>query len=177
MQIMRGGRQKMMVKKKPLSASELLDCMDKQWADWEDVAKIGCVGIDQAKKIKKDMMIKWQEEHPNKLLPYGLIPMKYVVDYFDINISYLKKLANKQKAGGEMREKINTFVFYRSFYDTIKKLPKEAQLKLYETICEYALNGKKPKKLSSGLLTIFEVMKPSIDVSKQRYINACKRGE
>jgi hypothetical protein len=33
-----------------------------------------------------------------------------------------------------------SFVFYRSFYEAIKKLPNEDQLKVYQRLMEYAIN-------------------------------------
>lgn len=78
-----------------LSATETLEIIDNQWADTKDIKKLGSVGDTKAKVIREEITNKYLEEHPNKKLPYKLVRMQDVVDYFGINISSLKKLANK----------------------------------------------------------------------------------
>lgn len=82
-------------KKNPISVSDLLKIIDKQWADPSDIAKVGCVGINRARIIKKE--IKKIVEDDNYKLPSGLVPMKYVIDYFKIDINYLKKIEKINK--------------------------------------------------------------------------------
>lgn len=82
-------------KKDPLSISDLLKIIDKQWANSSDIAKVGCVGINRAGAIKKE--ISKIVESENYKLPFGLVPMKYVIDYFKIDINYLKKIEKLNK--------------------------------------------------------------------------------
>ena len=80
--------------KEKLSAQELLSLLSSQWADTETLMKIGCVGYNTALAIKKEIVSTAASEGYS--LPRGLVPMEMVVDYFKINISYLKKFVNKE---------------------------------------------------------------------------------
>ena len=81
--------------KKTLSANELLKLINTQWATTEDVKLIGSVGNNKALEIKKE--IKKELEKEGYRLPNNLVPMSKVVDYFKININYLKKVGNYEK--------------------------------------------------------------------------------
>lgn len=71
-----------------LSADELLNVINKQWATTNDIMSIGSVGYHRALKIRKTIA----EEIGTERLPKYLVPMEFVVDYFNINVSYLKKV-------------------------------------------------------------------------------------
>ena len=77
-----------------LSANETLDLIRKQWATVEDIQLLGRTGINKAQTIKKQ--IKEEIEKTGKKLPYGVVPMEKVVEYYDININYLKKVSIKE---------------------------------------------------------------------------------
>lgn len=78
-----------------LSADEMLVLISKQWANVSDIMKIGNVGKNKAQEIKRT--IKNYYDANAVCLPYGLIPMEKVVEYFQINISYLKKVQQKKE--------------------------------------------------------------------------------
>ncbi len=68
----------------------------------------------------------------------------------------------------------DSFIFYRSFYESIKEIPGEEQLNVYKAITEYALDGIEPK--TNGISkAIFTLVKPQIDANTKRYENG-KRG-
>lgn len=73
-----------------LTAKEMLIILNNQWATVNDIMLIGHVGKNKAQKIKRE--IKEELEASKINLPYGLVPMEKVVDYFKININYLKKV-------------------------------------------------------------------------------------
>ena len=79
--------------KKLLTADELLDLFNSQWATTKDIMNIGVVGMNKALFIKKEIMTDLISK--GYMLPNGLVPMSYVIDYFKININYLKKVARK----------------------------------------------------------------------------------
>ena len=64
----------------------------------------------------------------------------------------------------------DSFIFYRSFYESIEELPEENQLKVYKAISNYALNQEEIKldKISKA---IFSLIKPQLDANYQRYLN------
>ncbi len=84
------------MKKKILSAIELLDLiLSKQWADSNDLMKISGKCRNYADKDKRE--ITEQLKKQGYRLPRSLVPMEAVVDYYKININYLKKIANINK--------------------------------------------------------------------------------
>ena len=67
-------------------------------------------------------------------------------------------------------------IFYRSFYDSIKLLPKRYQLTFYEALFEYMFDDVEPTQLVGGAAALFKALKPQIDVNNKRYENGCKGG-
>ena len=69
----------------------------------------------------------------------------------------------------------DSFVFYKSFYEGIKKLPKDERLAAYDAIAQYALEGIEPD--GDGLFTaIFVMAKPNIDSNLNKRANGKKGG-
>jgi len=71
--------------------------------------------------------------------------------------------------------KRDSFVFYRSFYEAVKELPKEERLEVMDAMIEYAINGKKPE-LKGVSSAIFTLMKPQIDSNNKRFKNGKNGG-
>ena len=72
-----------------------------------------------------------------------------------------------------MAEK-ESFIFYSSFYEALQDLKDKDRLKIYDAICELALNNNEIKM--SGLAkTIFTLIRPQILEKKKRYENGKKR--
>lgn len=69
---------------------------------------------------------------------------------------------------GLMRE---SFIFYRSFYESIKELPADLQVEIIHAISEFALYGKKTD-MSPVCKALFTAFVPSINTAKNRY-DAC----
>ena len=68
-----------------------------------------------------------------------------------------------------------SFVFYASFYEALQDLKDKERLKMYDAICELALNNKEIKM--AGLAkTIFTLIKPQILANQKRYENGKKGG-
>ncbi len=72
--------------------------------------------------------------------------------------------------------KKDSFIFYRSFYDSIKELPLEMQTKLYNTIFAYQFEEKE-EKLSGIEKAVFTLIKPQLNANNTRYENGCKGAE
>lgn len=64
----------------------------------------------------------------------------------------------------------DSFVFYRSFYESIACLDDDDRLACYDAICEYALNGTTPDEnvVAEAMLMM---AKPSIDKNNERFLN------
>ena len=71
----------------------------------------------------------------------------------------------------------DSFVFYKSFYDAIKKIPEEYQLELYNAILSYSLEGLEPSNLSPIAEAMFILIKPNIDSSQKRYEASVENGK
>lgn len=76
-----------------------------------------------------------------------------------------------------MKGNNNSFVFYKSFYEAISKIPPENQLEVYNAICRYSLEGKEPEDLSGIASAIFILIKPNIDSSQNRYQASIENGK
>lgn len=68
------------------------------------------------------------------------------------------------------------FTFYRSFYESLTYLKLEEKAKIYDAICNYALNGAIPS-LDNALQSIFILIKPNLDASRKRAENGSKGGK
>lgn len=68
-----------------------------------------------------------------------------------------------------------SFVFYRSFYEALQDLKDKDRLKVYDSICELALNNKETE-LTGVSKTIFTLIKPQILANVKRYENGKKGG-
>lgn len=64
----------------------------------------------------------------------------------------------------------DSFIFYRSFYEAIKEIPEENQLKVYKAISNYALNQDEIE-LDGVSKAIFSLIKPQLDANYKKYEN------
>ena len=69
----------------------------------------------------------------------------------------------------------DSFIFYRSFYDAIKEIPEEEQLKVYKAIAVYALEQEEIK-LTGTSKAIFSLVKPQLDANYKKYENGKQKG-
>ena len=69
----------------------------------------------------------------------------------------------------------DSVVFYRSFWEAIKQLPKKERLESLTAILDYGLDEIEPK--SAGVASaMFLMAKPQIDANNRRYQNGTKGG-
>lgn len=71
--------------------------------------------------------------------------------------------------------KRNSFIFYRSFFESIEKLKNKDKLTLYSHLCKYAL-GEEVGNLDGVPAAIFDLIKPQIDANTKRYEGGLKGG-
>ena len=69
----------------------------------------------------------------------------------------------------------DSFIFYRSFFEASKPLPKEQKAELFDQICEYALNQNEID-LQELPKAMFQLIKPQLDANYKRYVNGKKGG-
>lgn len=69
----------------------------------------------------------------------------------------------------------DSFIFYRSFFESFDGLSKKDKLLLFDAVCNYALNDIEPQ-LSGVPLAMFKLLKPQLDANTRRYENGCKGG-
>lgn len=80
-----------------LPASEMLNVMAKQWATNDDICKIGNIGTNKALEIRRAIESEIKKNGYN-LPRQSIVPMKNVIEYFQIDINYLKKLASLERS-------------------------------------------------------------------------------
>lgn len=73
-----------------MSAEETLNLISKQWCDLKDIMLLAQIGRNSALKVKSN--IAHDLSSKGYFLPKNLIPMREVVDYLKIDISYLKDM-------------------------------------------------------------------------------------
>lgn len=64
----------------------------------------------------------------------------------------------------------NSFIFYRSFYESIREFPKENRADVYDAICALALDGEEIG-LEGIAKAIFILIKPQIEANNKRYMS------
>ena len=69
----------------------------------------------------------------------------------------------------------DSFVFYRSFFESFSDLSKKDKLALFDALCNYALNDVEPE-LTGAPSAMFKLLKPQLDANTRRYENGCKGG-
>lgn len=69
----------------------------------------------------------------------------------------------------------DTFIFYRSFKESMNELSDADRLIMYEAISDYSLDMKEPE-LTGFPKALFSIIRPIIDANWQRYNNGCKGG-
>jgi hypothetical protein len=67
----------------------------------------------------------------------------------------------------------DSFIFYRSFYESINHLPEDQQLQIYKAISSYSLDFK-DEKLEGIPNAIFTLIKPQLEANRKRYLNGIK---
>lgn len=71
---------------------------------------------------------------------------------------------------------MDSFVFYRSFYEAIKEVPKKHRAVIYEAVFEYVFESKEPS-ISGVPSALWKLIKPQLDASSKRYENSKKGAE
>lgn len=69
----------------------------------------------------------------------------------------------------------DSFVFYRSFFNAISMLEEKEQLKAFQALCKYALDGEE-ENISGGPGIVLMMARPQIDANNERYKNGKKGG-
>lgn len=76
---------------KKLSAAELLELISNQWADKTSIQLIAGIGESKAFEVLHE--IRGELISQGYRLPPYVVPMEKVVEYYNLNINYLKKVS------------------------------------------------------------------------------------
>ena len=82
-----------------MNINEMIDIMSKQWCVVDDLAKLAGVGKKKALVIKR--IIREDFISKGYYVPERHIPMKAVVNYLKIDVSYLKAMLKLQRKAKE----------------------------------------------------------------------------
>ena len=69
----------------------------------------------------------------------------------------------------------DSFIFYKSFFDSIKELDPKDQVQIYNAIFEYQFNGE-IIDLKGVCKSIFTLIIPQLEANNNKYKNGCKGG-
>ena len=75
----------------------------------------------------------------------------------------------------ESKRQRDTFIFYRSFKQSMSDLSDADKLIMYEAITDYSLDMKEPE-LTGFPKALFSLIRPFLDANTQRWKNGCKGG-
>ena len=70
----------------------------------------------------------------------------------------------------------DSFIFYKSFWDAIKELPRDVQGEVLTVIIEYGLSGETNERLKPIAKAMFTLIKPQLDANYTRYESGKKGG-
>jgi len=71
--------------------------------------------------------------------------------------------------------KRDSVIFYRSFYEAIKELPKQNQAEIYEAIFNFQFNFQEPE-LKGLSKTVFQLIKPQLEANNKKYTKGVENG-
>ena len=77
-----------------MTANETLNLLSKQWCNLQDLMKLTNLGRNSVLKIRKEIITDLTNQ--GYKLPCKLIPMCEVVNKLNINVPYLKEMANME---------------------------------------------------------------------------------
>lgn len=75
-----------------MSAKEIIDIIVKPWCKTTDIAKLVGISNATASRIKSEIERNLKTKGFKRYLPQGMIPTKAVIEYFDIDLEYLKNV-------------------------------------------------------------------------------------
>ena len=89
------------------SAKNILELLDKQWLTTNEIKVIASISEKKARMLKSKITQELKQD-PLYFLPTGLVPSDKVIEYLNINLKYLQKIANNQKdmEGNYEKEKV-----------------------------------------------------------------------
>lgn len=73
-------------------------------------------------------------------------------------------------------EKSDSFVFYRSFFEALRNVPKKHRTEIYDAVFMYVFEAQEPS-FSGVPRALWELIRPQLDASHRRYENARRGGE
>ena len=79
-------------RRKVLTKNEILDIAQYQWANIRDIMDIGAIGKNNARVILNEIMDTYYGNREK--IKNGLVPMRMVLEYFDISIDSLQVTTN-----------------------------------------------------------------------------------
>lgn len=79
-------------RRKVLTKNEILEIAQYQWANIRDIMDIGAIGKNNARVILNEIMDAYYGNREK--IKNGLVPMRMVLEYFDISIDSLKVTTN-----------------------------------------------------------------------------------
>jgi len=81
-----------------ITHGEMFAIISKQWANVNDIKQLCGIGRDKARQIRKEIELEIKSSGKNLLCgKEKKIPMVYVIDYLNMDIDYIAKMAMLEK--------------------------------------------------------------------------------
>ena len=77
--------------KRSLTAKEILEIASHDYADVEDIKRLGCCGVNKAYQYMAEIRAMIKESGKRIVSPRGKVKMDYVLEYFEINEQRLQR--------------------------------------------------------------------------------------
>lgn len=76
-----------------MKSKEILNMLSKLWVSIQDIMIIADLTTSTTGRIKRTIEADFREKNSHKYLPSHCVPTKMVIQYFDINIEFLRSIA------------------------------------------------------------------------------------
>ena len=84
-----------------MKAKEILELIASPWCSNQDIMKIANLSASTASKVKRIIEMDFRKKNPTKFIPSHCVPTKEVIKYFDLDVEFLKNIANIKVDGDD----------------------------------------------------------------------------
>lgn len=77
-----------------IKAKEILELIASPWCSNQDIMKIANLSASTASKVKRTIEMGFLKKNPTKFIHSHCVPTKEVIKYFDLDVKFLKSIAN-----------------------------------------------------------------------------------
>ena len=102
------------------TAEEILKVLDSMWVDLKGLMVVGYKCDTKAREDMRKINGIVKEKY-NCTLPKNLVPTEEVIKFYNINISYLQKIANKKCVSPTIEKTDTQIIIYKTIISKIRR--------------------------------------------------------